>query len=323
LNILVTGAAGFIGSHLTEYLIKSGNNVFGIDNLSTGKKENLNEVLHNSSFKFIEGDYSENNCLEDTIPNVDVIYHLAASVGVKLLTQKPISSIENNVKGLLNLLKLTNKFDKKLFIASSSEVYGKAENGILNEKDDIKLGPPNVLRWSYGCSKALAEYLAMSYFKEQKTKVLVGRFFNICGPRQVDQYGMVVPSFLNAALKNKPITVYGNGEQVRSFTYVSDAVYAITSLIETGNSWGNVYNIGNKSYLSIMELAEKVKKVTNSNSEIVKIPYSEAYGSGFEDMKFRVPDLSKLESVIDYSPQVNIEQMLENILSYISSQIIK
>jgi len=323
LNILVTGAAGFIGSHLTEYLINSGSKVFGIDNLSTGKRENLSGIIDNSLFEFIEGDYSSNSLLEDIIPKVDAIYHLAASVGVKLLTQKPIASIENNVKGLLSLLELSNKHNKKLFIASSSEVYGKAEDGKLNEKDDIKLGPPNVLRWSYGCSKALAEYLAMSYFKEHKTKVVVGRFFNICGPRQVDQYGMVVPSFINAAINNKPITVYGDGEQVRSFTYVSDAVYAITSLIGTENSWGDVYNIGNKSYLSIMELAEKVKKITSSNSDIVKIPYSEAYGSGFEDMKFRVPDLSKLESVIDYSPQVNIEQMLENILNNINSQLKK
>ncbi len=317
-KILITGVAGFIGSHLANELIKQGNEIFGIDNLSTGKEENLlglpNDVL-------IKGDYSDTEILEPLIEECDLIYHLAASVGVKLIVDFPIEAIESNAVGIINILRAANKYNKKIFIASSSEVYGKGDGRYLNEEDNLSLGNPKILRWGYGCSKLLAEYIAMSYYKREKLPVVVGRFFNICGPRQTGHYGMVIPRFIMAALQNKPIVVYGDGSQTRSFTYVTDAVHAVIKLMQEKHAIGEIFNIGNPKDITIQELANLTKQVLGSNSPIVNMPYKDVYGSDFEDTHYRAPDISKIKKAIGFVPKIELEEMIEKTAEYWRNKI--
>jgi UDP-glucose 4-epimerase len=314
--ILITGAAGFIGSHLAEELVKRGEKVIGIDCLSTGRTENLSTIINNPEFTYINDNISNAALMDDLISSCHTIYHLAASVGVKLLTNNPLESIKNNIESTLGLFETSNKYNRKVFFASSSEVYGKANSGLLCEDDDLTLGPTHILRWGYGCSKAIGEYVGLSYYRQHKLPIVIGRFFNICGPRQVGSYGMVIPRFVRAALRGEPITVYGTGSQVRSFTYITDAVNATIGLMNTPGTEGEVFNIGNSRPISIMELARMVKKITNSNSSIKIVPYQEAYNADFEDMPYRVPDTSKLEKAIMITPRVNLESMLEHIIHY-------
>lgn len=316
MTVLITGVAGFIGSHLAEALIKKGQQVIGIDNFSTGREENISEIKNHSSFRFIKGDVSNATLLDELICSSDAIYHLAASVGVKLLTKEPVISIQNNVDGILTILKLADRYKRKIFFASSSEVYGKADSRSLEEKEDLTLGPPTVSRWGYGCTKALAEYLALSYYKQYGLPVVIGRFFNVCGPRQTGAYGMVIPRFVVSALKGEPITVFGDGTQTRSFTYITDAIQAILTLMDTPEAIGEVFNIGNPRHISILELAQMIKDLTGSNSPITHISYQEAYGSGFEDMYYRVPDISKMKKVTGFEPKVLLEKMLKYIIDY-------
>ena len=316
MTVLVTGVAGFIGSHLAETLIENGQQVIGIDNLSTGKEKNLSQIKNHPSFKFINGNVSNTSLLDELISSCDVVYHLAASVGVKLLIEEPVSSINNNVESTLVLLKLSNKYKRKIFFASSSEVYGKADRKSLKEEDNLILGSPEISRWGYGCTKALAEYLALSYYKQYGLPVTIGRLFNVCGARQTGSYGMVIPRFVIAALKGESITVFGSGTQARSFTYITDAVCAMINLMNIPKSKGEVFNIGNPRYISILDLAKMVKDITKSSSPIVKVPYQEAYGPLFEDMYYRVPNISKIEKTIGFRPKVNLEKMLKNIIAY-------
>ncbi len=318
---LVTGAAGFIGSHLCEALLKRGLKVIGLDNLSTGCEANLKQIRDHSAFRLIRGDIADDVLIDELLSTCNSVYHLAASVGVKLLAENPLASIKNNLTGIQTVFELAARYQCKLFFASSSEVYGKADEGILGENDPISLGPPPVLRWSYGCGKAMGEYLAFSYHRQENLPVVIGRFFNICGPRQTGSYGMVIPSFVSAALKGDPIIVHGDGKQVRSFTFVGDAVRAVIDLMQTPSAEGEVFNIGNPRYISIAELAQKIKMTTNSNSPIVYQPYTEIYGPGFEDMLFRVPDISKLKSTIRFSPEVDLDDMLEQIIRHFQSNL--
>ncbi len=314
--ILITGAAGFIGSHLAEELITRGEHVAGVDNLSTGSKKNLSRMMDHPHFDFIEGDISNPSLMDELISSCDTLYHLAASVGVKLVTEKPASSLVNNMNGIGLLLELSKKYKVKLFFASSSEVYGKANGGFLCEGDDLRLGPPSVLRWGYGCSKAMAEYLALSYYKQYGLSVTIGRFFNICGPRQIGDYGMVMPRFVASALKGEPITVFGDGRQVRSFTSVTDAVHAVIGLMNTPGTEGEVFNVGNTGHITIGELAEMVKEMAGSSSSIDYIPYTEAYNTDFEDMMYRVPDISKIKAATGFRPQVNLETIVASVIEY-------
>jgi len=321
-KILITGGAGFIGSHLAEYLIDRGDDVVVIDNLSTGVEKNISGLRGNASFKFVKADTSNIPVLEELIVSCDVIYHLAASVGVKLVMSKPVKAIENNINGILNILRLAKKYKRKIFLASSSEVYGKAGNNLLKETQNLSMGPSNIVRWSYGCAKALSEYLALSYYKEYELPVTIGRFFNICGPRQTGAYGMVIPGFVASALRGDPITVFGDGTQTRSFTYVFDAVQAAAKLMDMPDTVGEVYNIGNPVPITILELANMVKKLTKSNSPITYIPYDDAYGSGFEDMHYRTPDISKIKKAIGFEPKVNLSNILESIIDYWKQELI-
>jgi len=316
-KFLITGGAGFIGSHLAEELLKRGNEVAVIDNLSTGSMENIEHIKPDSRFSFYIDSIMNEDLMRRLIKDCDVIFHLAAAVGVKYIIDNPLESIEVNVKGTEIILKLANLLGKKkVIITSTSEIYGKNKDGQtqFKENDDRILGTTSIARWSYSCAKALDEFLALAYYREKKLPIIIVRLFNTCGPRQTGRYGMVVPRFVKQALLNQPITVYGDGKQTRSFTYVTDVIGALTALAENENVIGQVFNVGNPNAISINELAEKIKKLTGSSSEILYIPYEKAYEKGFEDMRHRQPDITKLQNSIGFTPRVNIETMLENII---------
>ncbi len=316
---LVTGGAGFIGSHLCEELLKRGDEVFILDNLSTGRMENVGHLKNIEGFHITVDSILNKPVLEDLVARTDRIFHLAAAVGVKLIMEKPVGTIETNVLGTENVLGLANKYKKKVLLASTSEVYGKHSGHTLNEGTNMVLGPTKKRRWAYACTKALDEFLAFAYFDEKKLPVVVVRFFNTIGPRQTGQYGMVVPKFIRSAILGNPITVYGDGTQSRSFTYVKDAVRAVITLIEKTGAEGEVFNIGDGREITIHELARRIKSMTDSTSEIVFVPYDKVYGSGFEDMERRAPDISKIRAFIGYEPSVNLDQALEIIIQYMKS----
>lgn len=312
---LITGGAGFIGSHLSEALIKKGVYVRVLDNLSTGAISNLDAIKDNSLFEFIYGDVREIDAVRAAVIGVDAIYHLAAAVGVNLIILDPINTIETNVHGTENILKVAHP-NIRVILASTSETYGKNGNNKFSEDDDSVIGPSVNSRWSYATSKLVDEFLGLAYWKKNKVKVTIVRLFNTVGPRQVGHYGMVVPRFITQALTNNPITVYGDGNQTRCFTHVSDAVKALIKLSECDEAIGQVVNIGSNNRISIMDLAEKIRQMTGSTSKIDLIPYSEAYEPGFEDMRDRTPDISKLERLTGFSPKIRLEELLTDIINY-------
>jgi UDP-glucose 4-epimerase len=317
---LITGGAGFLGSHLAEALIARGDTVYVLDNLSTGSIENIEHLKADRRFHYAIDSVINEPVTAELIDRVDVVFHLAAAVGVRLIVESPVNTIETNVHGTEMVLKLANKKKKKVLVASTSEVYGKSEDVPFREDADIVMGPTSKGRWSYACSKAIDEFLALAYHKEKHLPVVIARLFNTVGPRQTGRYGMVIPNFVKQALLGHPITVYGDGEQSRCFTYVTDVVGALMRLADNDGAVGQVFNIGNDhEEVTIRELARRVKERTRSASEVVTIPYDEAYESGFEDMPRRVPDLSKVRSLIAYEPKVHLDEILDRVISYFVS----
>ncbi len=316
MRALVTGGAGFIGSHLAEELLNRGQEVWVVDDLSTGSPENIAHLRRLGRFQFVEGTITDFNLLADLVGRVDVIYHLAAAVGVRLIIDKPVETIETNIRGTEILLQAARDGRKKVIVASTSEVYGKNKKTPFSEGHDLVFGPTNKSRWSYGCSKAIDEFLALAYWRQWKLPVVIARFFNTVGPRQTGRYGMVIPTFVAQALAGEPITVFGDGNQSRCFTYVTDAVRAVATLSECPEAVGEVFNIGSTEEITIDELALRVKQLTGSPSEIVHVPYHEAYEDGFEDMQRRVPDISKVQRAIGYTPSVTIDQLLTEIINF-------
>src|SRR3989339_1212151 len=309
-SVLVTGGTGFIGSHLCEELLSRGFKVCAIDNFATSKKSNIRYLLKNKSFIFHKNTIFNRTLMNRLINQCDIVYHMAAAVGVKYIIDHPITSILTNLNGTEIVLELANRYKKKVIIASTSEVYGKHVCLPFRESDDRILGPTNISRWSYAEGKAIDEFITLAYANEKKLPVVIVRLFNTVGPRQSSAYGMVLPRIIQQALSNKPITIYGDGEQSRTFTYVLDVVKAITDISLTKKAEGEVYNIGNEQTISIKKLALKIKKLTHSKSPIKYIPYKKAYGEksiNFEDMKCRIPDISKIKKIINYLPKYDID----------------
>lgn len=320
MKVLITGGAGFIGSHLTEALLNRGDDVYAIDNLSTGSIENIEPFKISSRYHYKIDSVMNEPVLAELIDRVDVIYHLAAAVGVRLIVESPVNTIETNVHGTEMVLKLANKKKKKVLVASTSEVYGKNNVVPFREDADLVMGPTSKGRWSYACSKAIDEFLALAYHKERKLPVVIFRLFNTVGPRQTGRYGMVIPNFVKQALLGHPITVFGDGKQRRCFGYVTDVVDALIRLAEIPEAVGEVFNIGNPTEeITILELAERVKKLTGSRSEIAIVPYEKAYEEGFEDMFRRIPDVSKLSRLTGYAPKVGLDEILKHVIAYFTS----
>ena len=309
MKILVTGGAGFIGSHLCDYLMAQGHEVLTIDDLSTGSLENIVHLQGKSGFTYVNDTILNKARIESLIKECDTVVHLAAAVGVKYVVENPLLSMEVNINGTENILKFANRYKKKVLIASTSEVYGKHLHAPLREDDNVIYGPPSTMRWSYAAAKLIDEFMAFSYHRTKKLDVVVFRCFNTIGPRQTGLYGMVVPRFIQQALRDEPITVYGDGQQTRTFTYVQDVIEALYKLIQCDKASGDVVNIGGTEEVTILELAERIKALCNSNSEIVLIPYEKAYGRDFEDMMRRVPSLEKLESLIGYAPNTPLDDI--------------
>lgn len=316
-KILITGGAGFIGSHLAEELLQKGNEIVVLDDLSTGSLENIFHLKNEPRFRFVLGSVMDEQKLDELVRDCDEVYHLAAVVGVKLVFENPVQTIVVNVKGTENALNSCLKFARKILVVSTSEVYGKDVDPKLrkfHEDLDLSLGPS--LRWSYACSKALDEYLALSYHKKMGLPVVIVRIFNTVGPRQSGAYGMVIPRLVGQALSGQPITVYGDGEQVRSFSWIKDTIRAVTGLMAKPEAVGQVFNIGSEEEITINELARKIKEKTRSASPIVHIPYHQAYGKDFEDIRFRVPDTTRLKSFIPFKPTLNLDQILDQIIAF-------
>jgi len=313
---LVTGGAGFIGSHIAEELLKRGNRVFVIDDLSTGKMENISHLEGDEKFSFIQGSILNELLMERLVEQCDIIYHLAAAVGVEFVVRNPIKSIEINVLGTEIMVRLAAKDKKKVVIMSSSEIYGKNQKRIFKESDGRVLGPTLTHRWSYSCTKAFGEFLALAYWREKGLPVIIVRLFNTCGPRQTGRYGMVVPRFIEQALSEEPITIYGDGNQTRSFAYVSDAINGIINLANHPEAVGEIFNLGSEEEVTISDLAKKIRRLTQSNSQIIHLPYEEVFGEGFEDMRHRVPDTTKIRNLIGYVPKVGLEGALKETIKY-------
>ncbi|NOX98084.1 MAG: SDR family NAD(P)-dependent oxidoreductase [Nitrospirae bacterium] len=314
MRALITGGAGFIGSHLAEELLKEGNKVTVVDDLSTGRRENISHLRENSRFCFVQDTIMNKEKMRELIDDCEVIYHLAAAVGVKFIIDYPLKSMEINVRGTEIVLELAGREKKKVLLTSTSEIYGKKEDGLFKEDDDRVLGATTISRWSYSCTKALDEFLALAYHRKRGLPVAIVRLFNTCGPRQTGRYGMVIPRLVKQALSGKPLTVYGDGKQTRSFTYVTDVIKAIVSLTNHPKAVGEIFNLGSEEGISIYGLAEKIKELTHSQSEIVFVPYEKAYENNFEDMRHRVPDISKIRNLIGYSPRVRLDEMLKRII---------
>jgi UDP-glucose 4-epimerase len=320
MRVLITGGAGFVGSHLSEALLTRGDEVFVLDDLSTGSIDNIVHLKDDPKFHYTIDSVTNEPLLAELIDRCDVVVHLAAAVGVRLIVESPVHTIETNVHGTEVVLKHANKKKKLVLIASTSEVYGKSTDVPFCEDADLVLGPTSKHRWAYACSKMIDEFLALAYWKERKLPVIVVRLFNTVGPRQTGQYGMVIPSFVRQALAGHPITVFGDGNQSRSFTYVGDVVRAMVALINEPRAIGQVFNIGNENEITIGALAEKIKAVAASTSEIVRIPYDQAYEAGFEDMPRRVPDISKISTLIGYAPTVELDEILCRVLEHFRQQ---
>jgi UDP-glucose 4-epimerase len=314
MNVLITGGAGFIGSALTERLLSDGSRVIIIDNLSTGNLKNIDHLKDSSCLKFVEGDIRNVKLMESLVEQCDLIYHLAAAVGVRLIADDPVHTIQTNIGGTEIVLDIANRFGKKILIASSSEVYGKSDTVPFREDDDIVLGSTSLSRWSYACSKAIDEFLGLAFYQQYGLPVVIGRFFNTIGPRQTGQYGMVVPRFIQRALNNEPILIYGNGKQTRCFCYIDDLIEAITSLMSCEKAVGRVYNIGSVEEISIDALADRIIQMTGSKSRKQYVPIEAAYGRPIEDMMRRVPCLERIQQTIKWQPRTSLFIALQKII---------
>jgi UDP-glucose 4-epimerase len=314
LRYLITGGAGFIGSHLAEELLAGGHRVHVLDDLSTGAMDNIRRLKDDSSFSYTIESAASGTTVAELVDEADIVFHLAAAVGVELIVDSPVRTIETNVHTTEIVLAAANKKNKPVFVASTSEVYGKSANLPFREDGDLLLGPTTTGRWSYACSKAIDEYLALAYHKERGLPVVIGRLFNTVGPRQSGRYGMVIPNFVRQALADEPITVHGDGSQRRCFCHVKDVVRAVADLMDTEDAAGEVFNIGSTEEVSMLELAERVKRACGSDSEIRLVPYEEAYESGFEDMRRRIPDTSKLEALLGWRPTRTLDEILEDVI---------
>jgi UDP-glucose 4-epimerase len=316
MKALLTGGAGFVGSHLAEALLTKGHEVMVIDDLSTGSMNNIAHLKGRPGFEYMIDSIMNEPLTAELVDRADVVFHLAAAVGVKLIVEAPVRTIETNVHGTEVVLKHASKKGKLVFIFSTSEVYGKSTDVPFREDADLVMGPTPKHRWAYACSKALDEFLALAYHRERKLPVVVVRLFNTVGPRQTGRYGMVIPNFVRQALTGAPITVFGDGKQTRSFTDVGDVVIGLLKLMNEPRAIGQVFNLGNREEVSIGELAERVRAATGSNSEIVFIPYDEAYEAGFEDMPRRVPDLTKVQQLVDYRPTLVLDEILRRVIAH-------
>jgi len=314
MRALVTGGAGFIGSHLAERLLNDGNKVVVVDNLSTGSLGNIENFKNKGDFEFLEGDIRNAELIDGLVEQSEAVFHLAAAVGVKLIADRPVHTIETNIGGTEVVLDAVNKFNKNIFIASSSEIYGKNEAVPFREDDDIVLGNTGVPRWSYACSKAIDEFLALAFHQQYGLRVVIGRFFNTVGPKQTGQYGMVVPRFVQWALKGEPVSIYGTGQQMRCFCYVGDVVDAVIGLMDCEQAAGNVYNIGSTEEISIEGLADKIIEMTGSKSKKEFVPYEVAYGMPMEDMMRRVPSLERIKKTIGWEPKTSLTKTLQVII---------
>jgi UDP-glucose 4-epimerase len=313
---LITGGAGFVGSHLAERLLADGHDVLVLDNLSTGSIHNILHLKGTPGFSYVVDTVTNEPLLAEMIDQSDVVFHLAAAVGVKLIVEQPVHTLETNVHGTEVVLKHANKKKKLVFIASTSEVYGKSTEVPFREAADLVLGPSSKHRWAYACSKLIDEFLALAYWKEKRLPVVIVRLFNTVGPRQTGQYGMVLPTFVRQALTGQPITVFGDGTQSRSFTYVGDVVDALARLAGEPGAVGDVFNIGGTDEVTMGELAARVKQMTNSGSPIVHVPYDVAYEAGFEDMPRRVPDISKIHSLIGFAPKMGLNDIIRSVVEH-------
>ena len=320
MKILITGGAGFIGSHLTEELLKKNNQAVVLDNLSTGRYENIEHLLSNKNFEFVEGDILNINLVDKLVEKVDAIFHLAAAVGVNLIVNKPLESLTTNIKGSEIVLDAALRYRKKTLITSTSEIYGKNANGPLKEDDDRILGSPLKSRWGYSTAKAVDEMLAHIYWKEKKLPTIIVRLFNTVGPRQSGEYGMVIPRFIGQALNNQNITVYGRGKQSRCFLHVKDAVDALVALMNEPRSIGEVFNIGSQEEIAIEMLARKIIEITKSKSKIEYISYAKAYEEGFEDMQRRVPDITKIKKLFGFKTTYTLQEIIQDIVKYLKNK---
>jgi len=315
MKALITGGAGFIGSHLADELLNSKHQVIALDNLSTGRLQNVAHLENNSDFELVVGSVLNENLVDKLVEKSDVIFHLAAAVGVELIVKEPLESLTTNIKGSEMVLEMANRYHKKILITSTSEIYGKNVNGPLKENDDRILGSPLKVRWSYSTAKAVDEMLAYVYWKEKKVPSIIVRLFNTVGPRQTGSYGMVMPRFIAQALKNEPITVYGNGKQSRCFIHVKDVVKALINLIKEPKAVGEVFNIGSQEEITIEELANQIISLTKSKSKLNYIPYEKAYEEGFEDMQRRVPDISKINKFTGFKPTYDLAGIIKDIVA--------
>ncbi len=320
MRVLITGGAGFIGSHLADAYLQRGDEVLVIDDLSTGTIENIRHLKDHPRFHYTIDSVHNQPVTAELVDQSDVVVHLAAAVGVKLIVESPVRTIETNVRGTEVVLELANKKKKKVLIASTSEVYGLSADVPFREDGNLVMGATTKGRWSYACSKAIDEFLALAYWREKKLPTTIVRLFNTVGPRQTGRYGMVIPTFVRQALAGRPITVYGNGKQTRCFGYVGDVTGALVKLMDHPESVGQVFNIGSNEEISILQLAERVKELTESNSEIVFMPYDEAYEEGFEDMPRRVPDITKIKQLVGFNPDMKLNGILKSVIDFHSGR---
>jgi UDP-glucose 4-epimerase len=315
-NALVTGGAGFIGSHLSEALLKRGQKVTILDDLSTGKRDNINGLASNPDVEFVLGTVLNEDIVDELVARCDIVYHMAAAVGVGYVIENPLESLRTNTKGTENIFEAANRNKRKVILASTSEIYGKSEKQSLREDDDRVLGSTFISRWGYSCSKAFDEFLALAYWREKKLPVVILRFFNTCGPRQTGQYGMVIPRFVKAALLGHSLRVHGDGQQVRCFSYIEDIVEGVLALAEHREAEGEVFNLGSTEATSIEELARKVIAMTGTSSTIEYVPYEKAYERGFEDLRRRVPDISKAHRAVGFEAKTTLEEILRRVIEY-------
>ena len=321
MRVLITGGAGFIGSHLSDAYLERGDEVFIIDDLSTGSIDNIQHLKKHPRFHYTIDTVQNWPVLSELVDTCDVIFHLAAAVGVKLIVESPVRTIETNVRGTEMVLAAANKKKKKVLVASTSEVYGLSTEVPFREDGNLVMGATTKGRWSYACSKAIDEFLALAYWREKKLPTIVVRLFNTVGPRQTGQYGMVIPTLVKQALANRPLTVYGDGNQTRCFGFVGDVVSALVKLMDHEDAVGQVFNIGSNQEVSISQLAERIRELTGSESEIHYIPYSEAYEEGFEDMPRRVPDVTKVANLVGFAPKMDLDGILKQVIAYHSERI--